>query len=347
MKKLLLTLSLTLLLVIPTAMHAAAGENVYGYAWSMNTGWIKLNDCQLANNGSLDCDSANGTSPAYGVNIKSNGDFEGYGWSPNVGWVDFSGGTCGASAHATFTSDGSATISGWIQVLSADDAGNNSGGWDGCIKMSGTTANGGTYGVTIAPTGGASQQLSGYGWNANSSTTPNGFEQAVGESWVSFSNAYYISEAASIDLSIDHWSTSCSPSNNQVNLTWTTTGITAGSCSWTSSLSGSAANTGNNQLFSLGAPQSNFNITLSCNSASSGTISDTATVSCSACSDGKDNDDDSLVDSADPGCHNYCDPSHPYLSSSTTELDLTPLQILALCSGTTNTPSTAPKYEER
>lgn len=340
MKKILFTIAF--FIITPIVSFAAAGENVYGFAWSMNTGWIKLNDCQLANNGNLDCDSSNGTSPAYGVNIKSNGDFEGYGWSPNVGWVDFSGGTCGSGAKATFAQDGSATISGWIQVLSADDAGNNSGGWDGCIKMSGTTTGGASYGVVLAPAGGSSQQFSGYGWNANGTGT-----NLVGESWVSFSGAYYISEAANIDLSIDHWSTACTPNNNQVNLTWTTTGIAPGSCNWTSSLSGSAANTGNNQLFNLGGSQPNFNITLSCNSASSGTISDTVTVSCSACSDGDDNDGDGLIDSQDPGCHDYCDPSHPYLPSSTSETDLTQLQILALCNPEEPTPSTAPKYEER
>lgn len=299
MKKLLLILAF--ILVLPALSYADTGDNVSGFAWSYNTGLIKLNNC--VNN---ICDPV-----AYGVNIDSNtGAFEGYGWSPNVGWVDFTGGNCGTGAHATFAGNGSATISGWIKVISASQAGNNSGGWNGCIKMAGQAVNGASYGVTIS-SGTSPQQFSGQGWNANSATVPAQFDQMVGESWVDFTGARYVKELSSIDLSIDHWNTTCTPTNNKINLTWQTTGITPGTCQWTSELTGPAANNGNNQLFNLGTQQANYNITLSCGSPS-GTITDTVSVSCDLqqCNDGIDNDGDGNTDSADVGCHEACPSPH-------------------------------------
>ncbi len=261
MKKLLLILAFTL--VIPFTSSASTGDNVSGFAWSHNTGWIKLNSC-VNNN----CDPV-----AYGVNIDSSGNFSGYGWSPNVGWVNFNPTSCGQGARANFAGNGSATITGWIRVESAADAGNNSGGWNGCIKMAGQTGSGSSYGVVIGA-GSSPQQFSGYGWNANNS---NG--TIVGDSWIDFSGASYTRELSSLDLSIDHWNPECTPTNNKINLSWTTIGITPNSCHWTSELSGSAADNANGQLFNLGNQQSSYIISLSCNSPI-GTETDTVTVNC-------------------------------------------------------------------
>lgn len=64
-KKLLIIL--TFILAIPACSFASSNYNVSGFAWSYNTGWIKMNSC-IGNN----CDSV-----TYGVNITINGDFEG------------------------------------------------------------------------------------------------------------------------------------------------------------------------------------------------------------------------------------------------------------------------------
>ncbi len=111
-------------------VKAGSGDNVYGYAWSENIGWISFNN--TSGGGSVD----------YGVNIdETTGLFSGYAWSENIGWISFNqadlagcpSGTCEARVDLA-----THEVSGWARVLAYGD------GWDGWIKL-----NGSNYGVVI------------------------------------------------------------------------------------------------------------------------------------------------------------------------------------------------------
>ena len=132
----------------PVNITKAANSPVTGYAWSDNIGWIQMN-------------------PAFGgVQLDdSTGIFSGYAWSDNIGWVDFAP----ASGYPEMPNEGAklnlstGQVTGWIKALSAAN------GWDGWIKMSGTSP---AYGVSADLGTGV---FSGYAWGSD----------VVG--WVSFS----------------------------------------------------------------------------------------------------------------------------------------------------------------
>jgi len=59
-------------------IKAGSADNVSGWAWSENVGWISFNN--ITGGGPVD----------YGVNVDAlTGDFSGYAWSENVGWISF------------------------------------------------------------------------------------------------------------------------------------------------------------------------------------------------------------------------------------------------------------------
>ncbi len=96
---------------------ADADDNVSGWAWSENIGWLSFN----CNNPELPEPRC---SINYGVNIdESTGEFEGYAWSENVGWISFEpsdlvgcpSAPCKASVDI-FTGE----VSGWAKVLCSD-----------------------------------------------------------------------------------------------------------------------------------------------------------------------------------------------------------------------------------
>jgi len=127
-------------------IQASATDNVSGYAWSENIGWISFN----CTNETPPCSGTN-----YGVNIDQfTGNFSGYAWSENIGWIDFApAGPYPAAPNnaAKLGSDG--LVTGWARALSADGL-----GWDGWIKMN--------------PSGGvklnaAKNGLEGYAWGSD------------------------------------------------------------------------------------------------------------------------------------------------------------------------------------
>lgn len=121
---------------------AGAGDNVSGYAWNSDYGWISFNCINDSSCATVD----------YGVAIDSaTGYFSGYAWSSNLGWIDFAPSNGYPEAPLTDVHYNSATgdITGWAKILSLGD--------DGWIKMSGSWG-----GVVID---GASGDFSGYGWN--------------------------------------------------------------------------------------------------------------------------------------------------------------------------------------
>jgi len=131
--------------------QASADDNVSGWAWSSNIGWISFN----CTNDTPPCDSSN-----YGVDVdRLTGDFSGYAWSSNIGWIDFGPSPVPrpfpAEPYHGFRLGADGTVTGWARALSADD-----NGWDGWIKSDGT-ATGWSDSVRLNPAGDA---FEGYAW---------------------------------------------------------------------------------------------------------------------------------------------------------------------------------------
>ena len=129
-KKILVFLILIILSVSFFAIKetkAEPGDNVWGWAWSENIGWISFN-------------STSGGGPInYGVDIDTGtGLFSGYAWSENIGWISFEPAdvnvadcpdwpaSCQAELDLT-----TGAVSGWAKALAYG------GGWDGWIGLSG------------------------------------------------------------------------------------------------------------------------------------------------------------------------------------------------------------------
>ena len=153
---------------------ASAGNNVDGYAWSANIGWVSFN----CTNDSPVCGSSN-----YGVSIDlTAGHFSGYAWSSSVGWVSFNeagapdyvfnsncatAGSCTAAGNCTACYNwADSKVYGWAKILSMGD-----NGW---IKFNDTWVNG----VSINQ---ATGDFSGWAWNANTDKS--------GIGWISFNCA--------------------------------------------------------------------------------------------------------------------------------------------------------------
>lgn len=160
--------------------YAGTGENVTGFAWSENIGWISFNN------------TSGGGGTNYGVNILEDasgvGKLSGYAWSENIGWISFNrsntgappnndvGGVYGVLAYI----DSNNKLQGWARALAACDsvpcttsgAGTNTGGWEGWVRLNDNNK----YGITLNPAAGTSS-FSGWAW---------GFDN-IG--WISSSNS--------------------------------------------------------------------------------------------------------------------------------------------------------------
>ncbi|HNR81835.1 MAG TPA: hypothetical protein PKK37_05340, partial [Candidatus Pacearchaeota archaeon] len=141
-----------------SALLAFAGtsDNVGGFAWSENIGWVSFN------NKAVDGIAGDGGATDYGVNIATDGTMSGYAWSENIGWISFngadaaacggcSGDDCQAKVNQTLNGSGEYEVGGWAKVLA------NGGGWDGCISLRGSN-----YGVSIDP---ATGDFHGWAWS--------------------------------------------------------------------------------------------------------------------------------------------------------------------------------------
>lgn len=167
---------------------AGASDNVSGYAWNSNVGWISFNatDCDSDSNGKVDvaCGSDNASVNIidYGVNIDSvTRNFSGYAWSSGVGWISFNRSDTGNPPGQPNNSGNgpiadynkvSGEVKGWAKILSLGD-----NGWIKLRKFSSDVNPPGDYGVSIA--GG---NFSGWAWNANDDVIPPG----GGIGWISF-----------------------------------------------------------------------------------------------------------------------------------------------------------------
>jgi len=134
---------------------AGTGDNVWGWAWSENIGWISFNNCTNPANPAT-CGPIN-----YGVNIETDGSLSGYAWSRGtdadvggIGWIKFDPVVGAPSYSACLDLPGTGqdcdgvgdyTVSGWARACAVFDDPNvcsgalnpNRGDWDGWIKLRG------------------------------------------------------------------------------------------------------------------------------------------------------------------------------------------------------------------
>lgn len=144
---------------------AGSGQNVSGWAWSSNIGWISFNDLAPGSGGG-----------SYGVNVDSAGNISGYAWSNNIGWISFNAGDvsgCPQSPCAPTLNKTNGQISGWAKALNGSAA----TGWDGFIRLRGQAADGSPYGVDASI--GSPCAWTGWAWGSS----------VVG--WISFNGSGY------------------------------------------------------------------------------------------------------------------------------------------------------------
>jgi len=144
-------LLLTVSFFLPLTVHAAP-QQLHGWAWSSNIGWIGFNCADVSA-----CATAN-----YKVTFDDvSGDLSGYAWSSSIGWVWFdpiipcvnaADPNCApdASGPATVNMSGGVDkkVTGWVRACSVFANANSCsgslkpnaarGGWDGWIELSGT-----------------------------------------------------------------------------------------------------------------------------------------------------------------------------------------------------------------
>jgi hypothetical protein len=131
---------------------AGISDNISGWAWSENIGWISFN-CYNDYNGDgiLEdhCSSSN-----YGVKLDpSTKIFSGYAWSENIGWLTFNESEltgCPQSPCRAWL-DSSNNVQGWARALAYG------GGWSGWIKLRGPN-----YGVSLNP---STNEFDGWAWS--------------------------------------------------------------------------------------------------------------------------------------------------------------------------------------
>ncbi len=166
------------------ALAVPNSDNVSGYAWSENIGWISFNskNCDRDGDGKADAKPpapaacpASGTDVAdYGVNIDSSGNFTSpsYAWSENIGWVSFNSADvagCPSTPCAPHLNTATGVVSGWALACSGTNGGNCTGGsrsdgWDGWIHLAGRATDGPqtSYGVSVS-----GANLGGYAWGSD------------------------------------------------------------------------------------------------------------------------------------------------------------------------------------
>ena len=157
-------LAVSVAAVLFSVAAASPQDNVSGWAWSSNIGWISFNNSNV--------DAAG---PPYGVRVDAKGDIGGYAWSSNIGWVSFNQpdlAGCPQSPCAATFNRFARSVNGWARALAAG------GGWDGWISLSGVAADGSPYGVFTAP-GTRGCEWRGWAWG----------DQVVG--WISFDGSGY------------------------------------------------------------------------------------------------------------------------------------------------------------
>ncbi len=138
------------------AQQASDAQELHGYAWSDNIGWISFN-C---------ADSAVCATSDYKVVLNTDKTLTGYAWSDNIGWIRFgglSGFPSGAGTQAINAKITGNTLKGWARACAGSSGADCTGlsadtTWDGWISLSGST-----YGVALD----AQNHFSGYAWGGD------------------------------------------------------------------------------------------------------------------------------------------------------------------------------------
>jgi len=149
----------------PDIVKAGGADNVFGWAWSENIGWISFN----CSNEST-CDVVD-----YGVGIDdTTGAFFGYAWSENIGWIKFdpAGPYPSQEENGAELNLNTGEVSGWVRACAGAEnpdctGGTNpsSGGWDGWIKMRNHSSDtGADYGVSVDQNTG---EFHGWAWGGD------------------------------------------------------------------------------------------------------------------------------------------------------------------------------------
>ncbi|MDP6387982.1 MAG: hypothetical protein QGG63_01770 [Candidatus Pacebacteria bacterium] len=253
---------------------AGSVQNMSGWAWSDNIGWISFNCTDTNSCGTVD----------YGVNAVANGNLSGYAWSDNVGWITFNesdlSGCPSGECTAKLIDD---NLLGWARALSYGDE------WDGWISL-----NGPNYGVVKN-----GNSLKEFAWDASAIE-----DKQIGIGWIEFDSlfggvVFSSQNDPTVDISADP---TLIFSGNNSTLSWTSTNAT--SCDASVGWSGSKELSGNEVV----GPITNDTVYwLTCtNELSSASDSVTVFIDTSTqCSDGIDNDGDGQTDyPEDTSCSN-------------------------------------------
>ncbi len=137
-----------------------APDEIYGYAWSDNIGWISFNVCNDYSTYD-ECQAIINSGEIYSYKVKvdlDTGELEGFAWSDAIGWIRFGGlsdfptggGTNPTNAQFAFEGDDEENpiyygLTGWarscvgtIDPDNCDDMTDSPDGWDGWINLSGS-----------------------------------------------------------------------------------------------------------------------------------------------------------------------------------------------------------------
>ncbi|MDO8425125.1 MAG: hypothetical protein Q7T01_01255, partial [bacterium] len=134
----------------PRAADASGTDNVAGWAWNEQAGWISMNGTNCERFGTNDpCELGGAYADiSYGVTVDARGYVSGFAWSRNAGWLCF-GATCSAYGGATPPGGWAARFNaitgqaaGWAKVLAL--------GNDGWIALSCEQATPSSAGGTCA-----------------------------------------------------------------------------------------------------------------------------------------------------------------------------------------------------
>lgn len=335
------------------AVAAPTRVEIYGWAWSDTTGWVKLNSCN-------DYDSVTKTSigcsgPRYAVALNPiTNKLSGYAWSSNLGWISFnSGNTCNGSSP-TLTPIIPAgiitkyTLSGAVQVTSLSNpltlwgSPTSSGGWDGCIYLSSSSMSENpckvNFGVEFVYSGLTNSRDSlfkgtGAAWGAGGSkesselctNAGNILHAWGGVSWLRFDGIFPAAKAKFVIENLDPkiitfvektHNPACTDAST-VELSWTTED--ANIC-W---ISYDHVNNQTNQVTVATSGSQNFpigrsdgrNFILRCRNNQTTTIAEKVLLAgvCSQCTDNLDNDSDTTIDTDDVSCYQDLDKANTFL----------------------------------
>ena len=150
----LLFISIGLFLFLGTGQAlASATDNVFGWAWNDNIGWISMNslNCDGDGNNFIDiaCGGVDNNSVAvvdYGVKVDADGNFSGYAWSEIHGYIKFNPAGPGWPENPDHgveldildkdVNNNQANITGWARICTlADDVANCQNGTAGWIEF--------------------------------------------------------------------------------------------------------------------------------------------------------------------------------------------------------------------